>query len=1181
MRQTARLKSLEDGHDAPKDVATDAGQTIDAWIAAALAEQAKRAAPRASEELGQPASESAARSAGAPRSRAVAETSALETLMAATAASERRAAEMAAKTTAAKTTAAKTTAAETEEPRAPVTKTTDAPKPAGVAETTAQDMAAPGSIASWIEQAQERLAGATAAVPPARERTATAVGGATDTLAHELDSFQRKVESGERSAESQAQAARELTHSRLGASSDGDDAPTVIADSLDGIEVRMKGLSDRLAGSRPTGRRGIASADELNQAVAEIRSHQVAIAAGPAARRFAPVAAPSLAVPAPAMFSPDAPGRGFGDMLSAMRTDIARIAGKVENPRPPALDGLKNEIDALRGSLADLPKREDLGAIEQSVAALAEEVTTIRREGRAIGISQMDALQAEIRRIGAVGGSADHAKLSRDLDVLTHKLDIVSAGGIDPGTMAAMAGQLDEIRASLDGLASTREVASLGQQVADLKRDVAVIGEGQIDPADFASLKGTVEEIRTTLARPVPGGSKGAGPVQLARGQLEPIESMLMTLADKIDRVERQVADPEALDQLERQLAALTTVLGPSGGRDPSLATLEHAMSALLREVGSWRDGAADIADRAARSAVAEAVRSPASDQVPHDEYVRQLAGMRQDYAAIEARVGRSLDGVQATLQGVVQRLGGIDRQEGPGAPRQEAAAEPSGVAARPAQRPQREPQRAAPSGDDHLAEPVSEEILLEPGERPRGLAAGTPTIDPGDIKSSFIAAARRAAQAAAADAAANKGGRAETDVEAASRTEILGRMRALFEKQRRPLLIGAAAIALALGGFQLTREKAVDRSAFAGGPAVNAPQVVAPTQPGPAPVQTARPASTQPRPTTPDPQTTQSLAEGALDAPRTQPETVAAQPTPAQPIGQPLAAQPPVASAQPAASPQAAASPPKVDALDTARLASLSGMSPKPGAAPAVTAGPTTSPSDPAAAITALRQAAVAGNALALYDLGLKTSEGRGVPRDLQLGTGYFEKAAEKGLAPAQYRTGNAYEKGVGVARDLEVAKTWYKRAAESGNTRAMHNLAVLIAEGAGGKPDYPAASGWFQRAAEQGVRDSQYNLAVLYARGLGTVQDFSKSYLWFAIAAGQGDEDAGRKRDEVGARLSTADLARAKTAVERWRATPANVTANEVAPPTLPSLPTTAAGTATGTGDMPFKRQQREGRG
>lgn len=1114
MRQTAQAKTQQDGRDASKDSATHAGQTIDAWIEAALAEQAKRAVPKT--ELDRPDAEGGARPKRAPRGRAAAETGGIETLMAASAASERRAAETASKTA-----------------------------------------VALGSVASWIERTQERLTETTAAASQAQERTAAVVNGAMGTLEQKLENIERKVETGDRPAVSQALKAIERIESRLGASSVADAAPTVIQDSLRGFEARIKDLSDRLSGPRPIGRRGIAPSDEIGQAVAEIRSHQAAIEAGTAGRRPAPASA--SVVPHAV-----APFRGYGDMLSAMRADIARIAGKVDDQRAPALDGLKEEIDALRGSLADLPKREDLGAIERSVSALAEEVTTIRREGRTIGLGQMDALQAEIRRIGAAGGPADHAKLSRDLDVLSHKLDIVTASGMDPNATAAMAGQLDEIRAAFDGLASAREVASLGQQIADLKRNVAAIGKGQIDPAEFASLRGAVEEMRTSLARPAPGGPKAAGPVQLARGQLEPIEAMLAALADKIDRVQRHVSDPEALDQLERQLAALTTVLGSPGGRDPSLAALEHAMTALLREVVSWREGAGEIAERAARNALAETAQSrpSASDQVHHEDYVRHLAGLREDYAAVEKRVGRSLEGVEATLQGVVQRLGGLDRRDGAGTIRRDAAAEPHDPARRTAQ-PAR---RAAAPGEDDLppAASAGEEVLLEPGERPRGRAqTATPTIDPGDIKSSFIAAARRAAQAAADDAAASKGGAAETDAGTASRTELLGRLRALFDRQRRPLLIGAAAIALALGGFQLTRGKSIDWPSVAGQP-VAATQVATSVR-----VPTTRPAI-------PDPQTTQSLADGAVDdATQGRPDAATSQPAAAAPMGSQSASLP-ASLPVPAASQQAAAGAPRTDVLDTSKLAVMSAPAPSsgPGMPTAVPAAPAPARQDPAAAIAALRQAALGGNALALYDLGARTSDGRGVPRDLQLATSYFEKAAEKGLAPAQYRTGNAYEKGVGVARDLDAARTWYKRAADGGNTRAMHNLAVLIAEGAGGKPDYPAASGWFQRAAEQGVRDSQYNLAVLYARGLGTAQDFSKSYLWFAIAAGQGDEDAGRKRDEVGARLSAADLARAKTAVERWRPTPANVAANDVAPASLPAP-------ANATADAPSKRQQREGRG
>ena len=102
------------------------------------------------------------------------------------------------------------------------------------------------------------------------------------------------------------------------------------------------------------------------------------------------------------------------------------------------------------------------------------------------------------------------------------------------------------------------------------------------------------------------------------------------------------------------------------------------------------------------------------------------------------------------------------------------------------------------------------------------------------------------------------------------------------------------------------------------------------------------------------------------------------------------------------------------------------------------------------------------------------------------------------------------------------------------------MHNVAVLLAEGGDGKPDYAAAAEWFRQAAEYGIRDSQFNLGILYARGLGISRDLQKSYVWFSAAADQGDEDAAKKRDEIGARLNTKELAAAKALAAAFRAEP-----------------------------------------
>jgi localization factor PodJL len=200
---------------------------------------------------------------------------------------------------------------------------------------------------------------------------------------------------------------------------------------------------------------------------------------------------------------------------------------------------------------------------------------------------------------------------------------------------------------------------------------------------------------------------------------------------------------------------------------------------------------------------------------------------------------------------------------------------------------------------------------------------------------------------------------------------------------------------------------------------------------------------------------------------------------------------------------------------------------------------------------IAGLQSLAVTGDASAQYELGQRYAEGRAVTRDPKLATQWFEKAANQGLAPAQYRMGSAYEKGIGVTRDLNLSKMWYQRAADSGNVRAMHNLAVLIAEGTDGKPDYPGAANWFKQGAEYGVRDSQFNLAILYARGLGVAQNLVQSYVWFTLAAKQGDEDAGKKAQDVAARLDAKDLATAKSLAESFRAKTASKTANEVAAP------------------------------
>ena len=241
-----------------------------------------------------------------------------------------------------------------------------------------------------------------------------------------------------------------------------------------------------------------------------------------------------------------------------------------------------------------------------------------------------------------------------------------------------------------------------------------------------------------------------------------------------------------------------------------------------------------------------------------------------------------------------------------------------------------------------------------------------------------------------------------------------------------------------------------------------------------------------------------------------------------------------------------AAGAPPSVDvtptgsiARDRGALENRSERQPPPDLSTAI----------PSGVPAALREAVLAGSAPAQYELAQRLFEGRELPQDQRAAAFWFERAAKAGFAPAEFRLGALYQKGVGVERDPIAAKRWYAAAARAGNARAAHNLGVMDAEAVGGGADYAEAARWFRRAAELGVRDSQFNLAVLYARGLGVEQDLRKSWMWFSLAAAQGDAEAGRKRDEVAAKMDPDGLAAAGDLLSKFKATAPDPAANDVA--------------------------------
>lgn len=188
------------------------------------------------------------------------------------------------------------------------------------------------------------------------------------------------------------------------------------------------------------------------------------------------------------------------------------------------------------------------------------------------------------------------------------------------------------------------------------------------------------------------------------------------------------------------------------------------------------------------------------------------------------------------------------------------------------------------------------------------------------------------------------------------------------------------------------------------------------------------------------------------------------------------------------------------------------------------------------------LEQAALRGDAVAQYEMGLQRLSNGQTPEGVSL----LRRAANQGLAMAQYRLAKLFERGEGVPVDLSQARQWTERAAAAGNRKAMHDLGVYYARGEGAPLDEASAFRWFRQAAELGVADSQFNLGVLYQQGRGTNASPQEALYWFSIAARAGDNDARARVATLENQMAPEQVAQTRARIAEFRARPASARAN-----------------------------------
>jgi len=815
---------------------------------------------------------------------------------------------------------------------------------------------------------------------------------------------------------------------------------------------------------------------------------------------------------------------------SALESLVAGLAKKIDS----ALESSSSRrgVEALEGKVERIHQKLDrIGELPSTARIeelLAKPQPQQQREIRAIG-ERLEEMQKTLLARGGSGETLEQARQLREVSerlermhgALAARLEEGLRTRIDPVDFQLQHKQLREISERLDQMCG-----ALATRIDDGGRSRSDGADAQLQQKHFADLSERLDFMHQALAARIEEGAR-----QRTDASKEQLSDLVEQLARRANSAMESNAGPEQVTALGEQLRDLSTRLdrnvgdGAGSGASAALASIEAKIADLFARIEETRSSATEAAEAAVRRATLDVLRQAGSALSPAVK--EELDEIRQAQTETGARTHETLSAVHDTLERVVDRLAVFEEElsevrgmatPSPAAAKaatpREAVAPPREAAARP---------QPASRAKERAESQISPEAAPAPAPRMRRgrdvddldlSAIGTTTSTRGveadtTVQANFIAAARRAAERAAADAegkdrqapsvdAAPRRAAVNAPAGAAAGDDKLGVVAAIAARKR-PILLGLTGVVLLVGALQLMQfvhipSKVVSRNDAQG----QVSQDKIGSSAGPL-------ASGQK-----DPASALSGKSGA----------------PAGDAGE--ATKAPTSMAKPDGKSSL------VEHIDQTPVGAIDRS--------------TNVAQEP----TSVQALAARGDVNAQYEMGVRYSEGRGgLPRDAKAAAEWFGKAASQGMAPAQYRLGSFYEKGIGVERNGERARILYQQAADAGNARAMHNLAVLFVEGGDGKPDYANAAVWFRKAAEYGVRDSQFNLAILYARGLGVEQNLVQSYMWFSVAAGQGDADAGKKRDDVGARLESRDLAAAKALVDSFKVKELRRDANEVETP------------------------------
>jgi localization factor PodJL len=959
------------------------------------------------------------------------------------------------------------------------------------------------------------------------------------------------------------------------------------ADDFSRVQLRLDDLTRRIEHVARTGPAAYApkrnlydteqiadQVERLEQRVREVASHRPELA--PQGAQLPPPldrAADALTSHRGALSGEEMPLRTPGTpfRLDGLEEQLRHITEQIETLKRPALE---EAIQALRAELGDIGRALNEALPRHAIETLEMQIQVLGRriaEGREAGVDS-GAL------IGIENGLAEVHDALRELmpaenlvgyneaiKALTQKIDLIVADR-NPATMQQLERSLSTLREMSAHVASNDTVSRLSAQVQTLAEKIDRLAVGPRSEVKLDNLASRIDALTRALGERTQ--------VEIAAPQR--LEALIQTLSEKIEGLQKSDAGNIAADHLENRIVKLMERIDASDSRLDKLDAIERGLADLLVHIEELRANRKSSAIRAEGPGIDSLKQDIVYTRKSVDAVHRRLGDLFDRVAIIEKETHGSeadkpaMPKSDTTQRDTFQFAPAVQpiSAEIPIAP--EAPIEPAVALETPA----REDSLFLPDFAPPLipaALPVSNRIEtptridpglladqpLEPGSGPprrpvpptlriaaseAALGGARPTAGASASKASFIAAARRAAQAAGQE----QGGRISRADMRNAPDHVTPPMRRRVAGRVKSALLAASIVAIIVGSFQLLGN-IFDFSLFdtiESKLAANIDSDAAEADEGGAASVAAIPNDEPAAPGAVDAATPAAPRFADVTASLLSPQSLPSL-TPAPPIG----SQPAPQQAAPSLLAPMLSVPGPVTAAPGGDVTGSVAHAPAKQAAPPQQPGADRLPANIGS--PRLRNAALGGDAGAAYEVAMRFIEGRGVSANLEEGARWFERAASKGLTPAQFRYASMLEKGQGVKKDLAAAQKLYIAAASKGHAKAMHNLAVLYAEGAEGKPDFANAAQWFRKAAEHGVADSQYNLGVLAARGLGTERNIAESYKWFALAAAQGDKEAARKRDDVAAQLDAQTLASVQQAVKSFAPTPQPAEAIQITAP------------------------------